>query len=227
MSIEAEKPASEGSPAATPPAPVEKPGAAVPSPADAGKVAAPAPEATPKVDEPKPDPAAPEEKPAGDESVVPEKYDLKKPENSLLSDAHLEALAAHAKEQGLSQEQAQTLLERDESAAQAGVQAMQDRAAQLSKQWLDQAKADPEIGGDKFEESVTLANRALEELFPGIEIRKFMDASGFGNHPSILKGFTKIGKMLQPEKIVQATSQPPARPPMEKRLYDHPTSQKN
>src|SRR5688572_20896218 len=56
------------------------------------------------------------EAPKEQKPVVPEKYDLKLPEGSLLEAAQMEKISAYAKEKGLSNEQAQELLERENDA---------------------------------------------------------------------------------------------------------------
>jgi hypothetical protein len=60
----------------------------------------------------KPEGTPPEAKPT-EAKVVPEKYDLKLPEASLLDASHVEKLTAFAKERGLSNDEAQALLERE------------------------------------------------------------------------------------------------------------------
>lgn len=162
-------------------------------------------------------------KPAG----APESYDLKVPENSFLSADHLDSLKTYAKEKGLSNDDAQALLQREHDAAQATIDVVQKRSEIQSQAWLAEAKADKEIGGDNFPKTVELANHALNSLFPGVEIRKFMDATGFGNNPVVLRGFAKIGKMLKPDAIVQPGGQPPPKKDPVKTMYDHPTSQQS
>ncbi len=169
---------------------------------------------------PKP-PEKSESKPAGALAA----YELKAPENSLLSAAHIESLKAYAKDKGYSNDQAQALLERESIAAQASIETINQAAQVQSAKWLEEAKADKEIGGEKFAQSCEIASHALDVLFPGIEIRKFMDQTGFGNNPQILKGFVKIGKMLQPDKFNQAPGQMPPKRDTLKTMYDHPTSQ--
>lgn len=232
MSDEAPKPADNApaAPAATAPAvstAEAKP--AVESAAKASDDAKPPvnTEAKP-ASESKPSDSKTNDKPAG----VPEKYDLKVPENSLLSAAHVEAISNFAKEKGFTNEQAQVLLERENSAAQAGVESMNQKAKQLGAQWLNEAKADKEIGGEKFAENVMTANSALDALFPGVEIRKFMDQTGLGNNPVVLKGFVKIGNMLKNDTIHRPTTQPVPKTSIAKqddtikKMYDHPTSPK-
>lgn len=117
-------------------------------------------------------------------------------------------LFAYARENNLSNEQTQKLLDRENDAAQAGVDAMKSKAKALSEAWLKEAQADKEIGGEKFKETVSLANDALEKLFPGVEIKKFMDETGFGNNPAVLKGFRRIGEMLKNDTFHKSGAQP-------------------
>jgi hypothetical protein len=167
-----------------------------------------------------------EEKPAESKGEVPDKYELLLDENSLIDESRVQEIASLARDLGLSNEQAQKLVDREHGAAQAGVDSFKKTVTDQSEVWLSKSKADKEIGGEFFEETVDLANNALETLFPGMEIRKIMDDSGLGNHPSVLKGFAKIGKMLNPTKIEKGGS-PPAKPSksLTQKLYDHPTSQ--
>lgn len=80
-----------------------------------------------------------------------------------------------AKELGLSQEQAQKLVD-------IYPQIQQQQAEARSKQvadWGEQVKADKEIGGDKFNASVGAAQRALDQ-FGNTELREYLNASGPG-----------------------------------------------
>jgi DNA-directed RNA polymerase len=126
-------------------------------------------------------------------NVVPEKYDLKAPDGSLLSDPQLEALAAYAKEQKLTNEQAQLLVNREH-------QQKQQLAAQ-AETWKADASSDKEIGGAEFSKNSELAKRVLAK-FGNPTINKFLDDSGFGNHPDALRLFVKLGKAMSEDTLV-------------------------
>ena len=205
-----------------------------PVPADPAKPAEPVtPVPAEPVKTPEPEHAKPAEPAQADPAKPAEeiKYELKIPENSILDAAVVEQVSLFAKENKLSNEQAQAILERENSAAQAGLEAehskMKERVESFKAKCLEDSKADPEIGGDKFKETALLANDALDKLFPGDEIRKIMDDSGLGNHPTVLKGFAKIGRMLQDPKIHQPGTAPAPKTSMTSRLYDNPTSPKS
>lgn len=84
------------------------------------------------------------------ESKVPEKYELTRPDDELWTDKDVEYVAAHAKALGLTQEQATKELE----LRYAGQKAEHARL-------LEALKADPELGGTKFDKTVDTANRGL------------------------------------------------------------------
>lgn len=84
------------------------------------------------------------------ESKVPEKYELKRPSDELWTDADVENVATHAKALGLTQEQAEKEL---------GLRVQYQRAEH--QRVLALLKADPELGGAKFETTVDVANRGM------------------------------------------------------------------
>jgi len=75
---------------------------------------------------------------------------------------------------------------------------------------LAAAKADKEIGGDKFEENVGVAKLAIDAYFTP-EFKKFLNESGLGNHPEMIRGLAKAGAPLKPDGWVpgsKAITQP-------------------
>lgn len=121
---------------------------------------------------------------------APEKYDLKLSEKSLLKQEHLDKIAAEAKARDLSQEDAAALLKAREGEVQTAFeQAVKDRG----NQWLEQAKADKEFGGDKLDSSIKLAKDTLQK-YGDDGFRKELTESGFGNHPGLIRLLARIGK---------------------------------
>jgi hypothetical protein len=84
------------------------------------------------------------------ESKAPDKYELKRPDDELWTDADVENVATHAKALGLTQEQATKELELRHQYQKA-------EHARL----LESLKADPELGGTKFEKTVDVANKGM------------------------------------------------------------------
>ncbi|MBH3138811.1 peptidase [Serratia marcescens] len=133
-----------------------------------------------------------EKKPA-----APEKYEFTPPEGQELDANALAVFEPIAKELGLSQEQAQKLVD-------IYPQIQQQQADAWSKQvsdWGEQVKADKEIGGDKFNASVGAAQRALDQ-FGNTELREYLNASGLGNHPALVRFCAKVGKAMAEDTFV-------------------------
>lgn len=145
---------------------------------------------------------APNETPAkGDKAIVPEKYDLKLSEKSPLSDEHLQQVAEYAKEKGLSQEQAQELLAREEKSVGSYIQEIHKQHGERVDGWIDAVKADKEIGGDNFKESVHYSNQFVKK-FASPELINELRVSGFGNHPEVVRMFARAGRAMANDKLV-------------------------
>ncbi|MBW9430737.1 peptidase [Atlantibacter hermannii] len=129
--------------------------------------------------------------------AAPEKYEFAAPEGQELDTNALAVFEPIAKELGLTQEQAQKLVD-------IYPQIQQQQAEAWSKQiadWGEQVKADKEIGGDKFNASVGLAQRALDQ-FGNPELREYLNASGLGNHPALVRFCAKVGKSMAEDSFV-------------------------
>lgn len=184
-------------PAGTEPTPASDP---VPTPASdpapEGKPAAPAKD--PEGDKAAEKDKAKEPEKKDEKPVVPEKYEFKAPEGvEQLDPQALAVFEPIAKELGLSQEQAQKLVD-------IYPQIQQQQAEAWSKQvtdWGDQVKADKEIGGDKLTASVGQAQKALDQ-FGTPALREYLESSGLGNHPELVRAFAKVGKMMSEDKII-------------------------
>lgn len=137
------------------------------------------------------------------QDAVPEKYEVKLPEGALFDQAHAEMIAQKAKEIGLSPEHAQALVDREHQILKDIEQKHDEGHKARMQEWVSQAKADKEIGGDdtKFKENVEIASRGLKK-FTTPEFAKILDDSGFGNHPELLRVFYRIGKELANDKMI-------------------------
>lgn len=136
------------------------------------------------------------------EKVVPEKYELKLADGSFLKPADIERISATAKEKGLSNEEAQALLDGEHAQSQAFFDA---RKAEYQKQvegWKEAVASDPEFGGDNFAKSAEQAKRSIEK-YGTPELQNLMDSSGFGNHPEVFKFFAKLGKESADDTFVK------------------------
>lgn len=129
---------------------------------------------------------------------VPEdgKYTLTMPEGVEVDQEMLDALGPDFKDMGLTNGQAQKLANKFiEIQTKRGETRMKDWGETLTK-WVADAKADKEIGGDKFDTSVSNAHRFLGK-FGTPELREYLNASGGGNHPELIRVFAKAGELIR------------------------------
>ncbi|HDC4673072.1 peptidase [Enterobacter kobei] len=200
-------------------------------PADGGAAPAPSEPAAPAADAPAPaaDPAKPEgdkpqpgtegdkphdDKPADGEKPAdkpddkeqkqdgaPEKYEFTAGEGVELDTEALKDFEPVARELNLTNEQAQKLVDAYPKIL-AGVQQRQAEAWQKQTEgWAETVKADKEIGGDKLTANLSAAQRALEQ-FGDPELKEYLDSTGLGNHPALVKAFIKVGKAMSEDKVV-------------------------
>lgn len=67
--------------------------------------------------------------------------------------------------------------------------------ADLQSEWQSKVKADPEIGGAKFDATINKIGKLVEE-FGSDELRGAMDMTGAGNNPAIIKFLATLADKL-------------------------------
>lgn len=199
---------------ATPPVP---PAAAAP----AQPAAAPDPTilgADPNAPAAKPaEPAAPAAKP-----VIPEKYEFKAPEGQTLDALQLDAYTPLFKELGLTQEQAQRLVDKQFELAPKLADGWQKQVAEQiaaeTAAWAKASREDKEFGGANFETNAKIANKALA-AFGTPELRQVLVESGYANHPAFVRLFWTIGQKLSESTPPANGATPTAKSTPERVLY--------
>ncbi|MEB0999103.1 peptidase [Citrobacter freundii] len=132
---------------------------------------------------------------------APEKYEFQAGEGVELDNEALKDFEPVARDLNLTNEQAQKLVDAYPKIL-AGVQQRQAEAWQAqTEQWAADVKADKEIGGDKLTANLSAAQRALEQ-FGDPELKEYLDTTGLGNHPALVKAFIKVGKAMSEDKVV-------------------------
>jgi hypothetical protein len=168
----------------------------------------PAPEA-PKVDAPAAEPAKPADAPKVDEPakpVVPEKYELKLGDGSKLPASRIDEIAAYAKEKGLSNEAAQEVLAREDKAVSDYHTRLEAEYAASQEKWFDEIKNDPELGGEKFEQTLALSNRVVER-FGSPKFKEILSTTKLGNNPELVRFVAGIGKSMANDTFVTSGTQ--------------------
>jgi hypothetical protein len=145
--------------------------------------------------------------------VVPEKYEFKAPEGTEYDSAVVDSYSAAAKEAGLTQEAAQKVIEKM-APALAERQATQIKAVQEG--WLEATKTDSEFGGAKLSENMAIAKKALDQFDPlpaAVEgqkattpLRTFLDQTGIGNNPDLIRFMYRAGKAISQDGFVAGSA---------------------
>lgn len=133
---------------------------------------------------------------------APEAYEFKAPEGGELDKEAVAQFEPIARELNLSQEQAQKLV--DLYGSKVMPQLMKQQADTWQKQvadWGTAAKEDAEIGGDKFDGNLTRAKQAMDK-FATPQLREFLETTGMGNHPELIRVFVKVGAAMSEDSLV-------------------------
>jgi hypothetical protein len=129
---------------------------------------------------------------------APEKYEFIAPEGKQYDSAVIDAFSEVARELNLSNENAQKLIDRVNPVMQARTQ---EQLSAMAAQWENDAKADKEFGGDKLNENLGVAKKAMD-MFASSELKALLRESGLGSHPEIIRTFFKIGKQVSSDGFV-------------------------
>lgn len=199
---------------ATPPV-VTEPIAPTPPPVDTSKVAAPPVEVKPGEEvKPPGDAAKPAEAIPPETPKPPEKFELKARKDSPLQKTDLEEIEALAKAKGLSQEDAQKLVESREADHERFFSRQREMAIAQQQEWRKTAETDKEIAGSDgkaFKENVEIAHRALHR-FADDAFKKVLSETGLGNNPHLIRTFLRIGKgMANDRAVTEGQTVPPGK----------------
>lgn len=162
---------------------------------------------------------------------APEKYELKiadaLAEKGVTFDTDaFEAVEPVFRKMGLSNDEAQEFVDHYAEKvlpklAERTDAAMLDRAKAQRKEWRDAFEADPEIGGDNRDASLSAAARAFDHygLKKGEGFRLLLDESGLGDHPDVIRTFARVGRDLA-EGGFERGDPVPQQKSAEQKLYD-------
>lgn len=163
--------------------------------------------------------AAPAEQQPGEQqpkpTEAPESYEFKPVEGANVAPEVLESFAGIAKKHGLPQDVAQDVLNTMAPAIAAQQQA---QIAAITAEWGQQAAADQEYGGDKLQENLATAKKALD-AFGTPEFTKLLNESGLGNHPEVIRVFYRAGKAISEDSKLVTGRQTSGQASDARRLY--------
>lgn len=129
---------------------------------------------------------------------APEKYEFTPPEGKEFDAEVIGQFSDIAKELNLSQEAAQKLVET------MGPKIAERQMAQIEmvrNEWAQQAQTDKEYGGEKLQENLAVAKKALDS-FGTPELRALLNESGLGNNPEVIRFMFRAGKAISEDTYV-------------------------
>lgn len=138
-------------------------------------------EQQPQEAEAQPEPQAEASEPEG----APETYEFKASEGGDLDvdSGAVQAFSEAAKELNLTQEQAQSVLDK---VAPALRQQNEDYINELRSGWVETVKSDPEIGGEQLQENLGKAVRVLD-AYASPEFKSLLGETGLGDNPEMIR----------------------------------------
>lgn len=152
------------------------------------------------------------DKPAGDTNGdqaqgdkpqgAPEKYEFVAPEGKQFDAEIIGNFSDVAKELNLTQEAAQKLVET------MGPKIAERQLAQVEairNEWAQAAQVDKEYGGDKLQENLAVAKKALDS-FGTPELRSLLNESGLGNNPEVIRFMYRAGKAISEDTFVGSSA---------------------
>ena len=159
-----------------------------------------------------------DDKGGDDEDAVPETYDLMTAEDSLLDQTDIDRIAADAKEQGLTNGEAQLMADMEAEAIDRYHGKLDKQVEDIQAGWIKTAEADKEIGGDVFKENAEMSKRVIEK-FGSEALKDLLDESKYGNHPEVVRIFSKIGKLMSEDKTFFPKAHETGEKSMEETFY--------
>lgn len=130
-------------------------------------------------------------------AAAPETYDLALPEGAIVDADDVDVIAAYAKAEGLTNEQAQDLLLRRDTAIK------DQRAA-----FLVETQAHPEVGGDRLPDVQARTTALIDRFLPasepdGARLRAALKKSGFDSFAPLVTLLARIAKASAEDTSVQ------------------------
>ena len=89
--------------------------------------------------------------------------------------------------------------------------------------WLESARTDKEFGGEKLQENLGIAKKAID-AYASPELKALLNETGLGNHPEVIRFVLKVGKSIKDDGFVAGSPNSASTKSTAEILY--PTSKK-
>lgn len=146
------------------------------------------------------------EKPAAETKQVAEApsdatpLELKLPEGVELDAQLLDGFKATAAKVGLDSAKAQTVFDNFVAFQQAQTKSVNESFAKQDAAWAAELKADPLLGGSKWDATRADIGRVAQHFKAGPAL-KLLESAGLGNHPELVRFVASVGRALREDSI--------------------------
>lgn len=121
-------------------------------------------------------------------------YEFKGADGQVVSDDNTQIVSSLARELKLSNEQAQKLWEMGMGEQGAVAQINQRAIQHYNQQWAEEIKQDSQLGGSNLASTRHNVGRAI--AYADDELKTFLQQSGLGNFPPLVRYLNRIGQQL-------------------------------
>lgn len=132
---------------------------------------------------------------------APEVYEFQAMEGQEFDPEVMKSFSEIAKELDLPQDAAQKVLDK---VAPKILERQMQALENVRNEWAESARTDKEFGGDKLNDNLVVAKKALDS-FGTPELRKLLNESGLGNHPEMIRLMYRAGKAISEDRFVGGT----------------------
>ena len=132
---------------------------------------------------------------------APETYeDFTLPDGVEVDTKALEGFIPVAKELNLTQTEAQALIDYESKRVEEFTSAQTASWNEMQTEWRTATQSDKEIGGPAFDQSLANAKKFLG-AYGTNELIEALDATGMGNHPELIRAFSRAGKAMGEDNL--------------------------
>ena len=128
---------------------------------------------------------------------APEVYEFKAAEGQTFDPEFVKSYSEVARELNLTQEAAQTMIDK---VGPVLAQQQQAQIARVRSEWAEASKVDAEFGGAKFDENLAIAKQSIDK-FATPEFKQMLDDTGLGNHPEWIRYCYRVSKAFSPDNF--------------------------
>ncbi len=131
----------------------------------------------------------------------PETYEtFTLPDGIEVDTAALESFVPLAKQLKLTQDEAQAVVDYEAKRVKEFTASQETAWNDMQTEWRTATQSDKEIGGPAFDQSLANAKKFLG-AYGTNELVEALDATGMGNHPELIRAFSRAGKAMSEDNL--------------------------